>query len=66
MIASKMKSTLPMRSLKDLKTEIKSLGYDEKAIAEIVKVQRMTEDQRKKRDAHEQMVHLYGEQLKLW
>jgi len=55
-----------MRSLKDLKTEIKSLGYDEKAIAEIVKVQRMTEDQRKKRDAHEQMVHLYGEQLKLW
>ena len=53
-------------ALKDLKTEIKSLGYDEKAIAEIVKVQRMSEDQRKKRDAHEQMVHLYGEQLKLW
>ena len=35
-------------------------------VVAIVKVQRMTEDQRKKRDALEQMVHLYGEQLKLW
>lgn len=53
-------------ALKDLKSEIKSLGFDEKAIAEIVKVQRMDAAKRQQWDSRAAALRAYGEQLNLW
>ena len=53
-------------ALKDLKSEIKSLGFDEKAIAEIVKVQRMDAAKRQQWDSRAAALRAYGEQFNLW
>ena len=53
-------------ALKDIKSEIKSLGFDEKAIAEIVKVQRMDAAKRQQWDSRAAALWAYGEQLNLW
>ena len=52
--------------LKDLKEEMKSRGINEKAVAEIIKYRRMTEEKRKAKDALEADIQLYGKQLNLW